>query len=145
MDRTEDFAVRTADTAGNSLQRASRAARQIRLHLTTRDRRHLARTFRLLLALVVLAPTPLLAAPGDITTVAGGVGPGPALSIGQAPSRLVISGPYVYVADPLNNVVRRVDTRTGSEIVVAGNGTSGFSGDGGPATSAQLSLEFPSV
>lgn len=52
----------------------------------------------------------------------------------------------VYIADAGNNVVRRVDARTGIITTVAGDfaadqangGLGGFSGDGGPATSAQL-------
>ncbi len=43
----------------------------------------------------------------------------------------------VYVADSANSVVRRIDTR-GTITTVAGNGSRGFSGDGGPATNAQL-------
>jgi len=84
----------------------------------------------------------MLAAPGDITTIAGGVGHGSALSVAQVPAGVVVSGTFVYVADSLNHVVRRLDTGTGSEIVVAGTGTWGFSGDSGPATSAQLN--YPS-
>jgi sugar lactone lactonase YvrE len=95
--------------------------------------------FALFLACLLDVPTPLLAAPGDITTVAGGLGEGPALSIGQEPAGVVVSGFFVYVADSGNNIVRRLDTRTGNEIVVAGNGTAGFSGDGGPATNAEFS------
>ncbi len=97
------------------------------------------RILRLSVALlVVTAPTPSPAAPGDITTVAGGgLGEGPALFIAQEPAGVVVSGHFVYVADSGNNVVRRLDTLTGIEIVVAGNGSHGFSGDGGPATSAQ--------
>lgn len=43
----------------------------------------------------------------------------------------------VYIADTLNSVVRKVDA-SGNIITVAGNGTQGFSGDGGPAISARL-------
>ncbi len=98
--------------------------------------------FALFLACLLDVPTPSLAAPGDITTVAGGAGQGPALAIGQVPSGVVASEPFVYVADSYNHVVRRYDTGGGRQIVVAGNGTWGFSGDGGPATNAQLT--YPS-
>jgi sugar lactone lactonase YvrE len=43
----------------------------------------------------------------------------------------------LYIADSGNNRVRRVDT-SGIITTVAGAGTSGFSGDGGPATEAEL-------
>jgi sugar lactone lactonase YvrE len=52
----------------------------------------------------------------------------------------------LYIADSANNVIRRVDAKTGVITTVAGdytadkanNGLGGFSGDGGPATSARL-------
>ena len=44
----------------------------------------------------------------------------------------------LYIADARNNRVRKVSS-TGIITTVAGNGTDGLSGDGGPATSAQLS------
>jgi len=43
----------------------------------------------------------------------------------------------LYIADELNHRVRRV-TPTGTITTVAGNGVAGFSGDGGPGTSARL-------
>jgi sugar lactone lactonase YvrE len=44
----------------------------------------------------------------------------------------------LYIADTANHRIRRVDHRTQIIATVAGNGTAGFSGDGGPATSAQF-------
>jgi len=46
----------------------------------------------------------------------------------------------LYIADQSNNRVRKIDTK-GNISTVAGNGTPGFAGDGGPAISA--SLTFP--
>jgi sugar lactone lactonase YvrE len=43
----------------------------------------------------------------------------------------------LYIADSANNRIRKV-TAAGMISTVAGNGTQGFSGDGGPATAAQL-------
>ncbi|MEE8062232.1 MAG: HYR domain-containing protein, partial [Gemmatimonadales bacterium] len=47
----------------------------------------------------------------------------------------------LFIADVINNRIRKVDT-SGIITTVAGNGTVGFSGDGGPATTAALA--FPS-
>ncbi len=44
----------------------------------------------------------------------------------------------LYFVDLDNDLVRRVDAVTSIITTVAGNGTTGFSGDGGPATSAAL-------
>ena len=45
---------------------------------------------------------------------------------------------YYLIADAENNVVRSVDTTTGTITTFAGNGTPGYSGDGVPATDTQL-------
>ena len=45
---------------------------------------------------------------------------------------------HMFFVEMRGEVVRRVDARTGIITTVAGNGTAGFSGDGGPATQAQL-------
>ncbi len=88
-------------------------------------------------------------ATGIITTVAGGgqVGSsgdgGPAVdaSLGS-PDGVALSpgGHTLYIADTLGNQVRAVDLATGIITTVAGNGSHGYSGDGGPATSASLSF-----
>jgi hypothetical protein len=81
-----------------------------------------------------------------ITTAAGTIFtfPGQPLPAINAPLG-VVSGVAtdangnVYVADPSNSLVLRI-APDGTLAVVAGNGTQGFSGDGGPATSASFSL-----
>lgn len=45
----------------------------------------------------------------------------------------------IYIADYYNHRIRKVDT-SGIITTIAGNGTMGFSGDGGPAISAQLHM-----
>lgn len=45
----------------------------------------------------------------------------------------------LYIADRENHRIRKVDSK-GIITTVAGNGTAGFSGDGGPATKASLNL-----
>ena len=46
----------------------------------------------------------------------------------------------IYVADSGHNRIRKIDVVTGRISTVAGNGTAGFSGDGGPAEDAELDL-----
>src|SRR5262249_1015295 len=81
---------------------------------------------------------------GIITTVAGNGVKGYSGDGGQAtnaqlgsPTALKIdSGGNLYIAD--GHAVRIV-SQAGIITTIAGNGTPGYSGDGGPATSAQLS------
>ena len=81
-----------------------------------------------------------------ITTVAGngqrgykGDG-GPAIEASlAAPHELVFdSKGDLYFAERDNHVIRKVAMKTGIISTVAGTGVEGFSGDGGPATKAQL-------
>lgn len=84
--------------------------------------------------------------PGTITTVAGNGDRG-YYGDGGLATAAALNGPYgvavdasgnLYIADSRNNVIRKV-TPDGVITTVAGNGSFGFSGDGGPATSATLS------
>ncbi|MBI3464625.1 MAG: hypothetical protein HY000_16460 [Planctomycetes bacterium] len=81
-----------------------------------------------------------------ITTVAGSGKAGYSGDGGPATSA-TMDEPYgvavdnagdLYIVDRLNSCIRRVDDRSGVITTVAGNGKSGYGGDGGPATEAQL-------
>jgi hypothetical protein len=78
----------------------------------------------------------------SISTVAGG-GPNnlPALqsSIGTAGSVVLDGAGNTYISDSYSSQIFKVSA-AGTLTVVAGNGTTGYSGDGGPATSAALAL-----
>jgi sugar lactone lactonase YvrE len=52
----------------------------------------------------------------------------------------VDAGGNIFLSDSSNNRVRRVDAVSGLISTVAGNGIPGFSGDGGPATQASISV-----
>ena len=76
-----------------------------------------------------------------ISTFAGGALPagipGTSASLGSAPQYIAADhAGNVFFAD--QNSVLRLDATSGILTLVAGNGTPGFSGDNGPATSAQL-------
>jgi hypothetical protein len=86
-------------------------------------------------------------ASGTITTVAGtgtagysGDG-GPATNAQfDRPYSLDMDGSgNLFIADILNHRIRKVDA-SGTITTVAGTGTAGYSGDGGPATDAQLNV-----
>ncbi|MCA1683930.1 MAG: serine/threonine protein kinase, partial [Actinobacteria bacterium] len=97
----------------------------------------------------VAGPAWAASATDPITTVAGNGAAffgGDGLSAPQAslrtPVAVAVDGSgNLYIADARNNRVRKVDA-SGIISTVAGTGTAGFSGDGGPATRAQLS--YPS-
>ena len=73
------------------------------------------------------------AATGAITTVAEGF---------DRPSGVAVDGGgNLYIADGTwdgKDRIRKVDAVTGAIATIAGNGSQGFSGDGGPATDAQF-------
>lgn len=65
---------------------------------------------------------------------------GPALQAGFSQIRDVVvdANGNLYISDNGNRRIRKVDATTGNVTTIAGNGTEGNSGDGGPATSAQI-------
>jgi len=85
---------------------------------------------------------------GIITTVVGnGTGGysgdgGPATSAGLSPYGIAIDhNNNLFIADIFNSVVRKVNS-AGIISTMAGTGTVGYSGDGGPATAAQLNYVY---
>ncbi|MBI2214825.1 MAG: hypothetical protein HYU52_14355 [Acidobacteria bacterium] len=83
---------------------------------------------------------------GIITTIAGvgtagfagDGGPATAARLSNPWGVAVDSAGNVFFADRGNSRVRRIDVVNGRISTVAGNGTAGYSGDGGPATLASL-------
>lgn len=98
-------------------------------------------------SLVMLLGSGAAGQTGVLTTVAGngtagysGDGGAATSASLKAPSDVVVTASgNLYIADTGNSCVRRVSP-TGVIETVAGNGTRGFSGDGGPATAAALNL-----
>jgi trimeric autotransporter adhesin len=86
-----------------------------------------------------------VSASGTITTVAGNNAEGYSGDNGAATNATLYSPAGVavdsagnlYIADTNNNRIRKVDT-SGTITTIAGNGTAGYTGDNGPATSATL-------
>lgn len=85
---------------------------------------------------------------GTISTFAG-TGTAGSSGDGSAAASAQLNGPQglavdsagdLYIADTQNNRVRKVSG--GAISTVAGSGTAGFAGDGGPAASAQLNAPF---
>jgi len=82
---------------------------------------------------------------GAISTIAGNGNPaytgdgGPALSASIFGGKLAVdSAGNVYLSDQQNQVIRKIST-SGIITTYAGNGSPGYSGDGGQATKAMLS------
>jgi uncharacterized repeat protein (TIGR01451 family) len=83
---------------------------------------------------------------GNITTVAGNGKCCSSTGDGGAATNAQIGTPYglavdasgnLFISDTENSVVRKVDG-SGNITTVAGNGTYGYAGDGGPATKAEM-------
>lgn len=98
-------------------------------------------SFAVFIALIVLAPAIQAQALPQQHTGGPGDG-GPALEATlEWPSGVAIdSSGNVFIAERRGNRIRKVDARTGIITTIAGTGTRGFSGDGGPASEATLSI-----
>ena len=88
--------------------------------------------------------------PGIITTVVG-TGERGFTGDGGPAAEALMSEPFMcafdaagnmYVAEAMNHCIRRVDAATGVITTVAGTGTEGYSGDGGPATAATFNQPY---
>jgi len=88
---------------------------------------------------------------GGFTTLAGTGDPGFSGDGGLAifaqlnsPSSVAIDASgNIYILDAGNSRIRKVASDTQVIQTIAGNGTAGFAGDGGPATDAQINVRFP--
>jgi streptogramin lyase len=83
------------------------------------------------------------AAADEVITIAGTGQPGFSATQINNPYGLTL-GPdgALYFCEIGNHVVRRLDLKTREMTVVAGTGKKGYSGDGGPATEAQLNEPY---
>ena len=69
---------------------------------------------------------------------AGDGGPARAATVFEPAGLAFDAHDNLYIADTGNSTVRRIDAGTGVITTVAGTGSAGYSGDGGPGTQAQL-------
>ena len=85
-----------------------------------------------------------------MTTVAGTGEAGYAGDGGPA-TQALLNNPFDLAFDPSGNLcfsdtynhcIRRIDARTGAISTIGGTGQSGFAGDGGPATQAQMNQPY---
>ncbi len=101
-----------------------------------------------LLLLLALLTSPLAAQ--TIDTIAGTGKPenngdrglGRSINIGDPFGVEIGPDGALYICEVRNHRVWRLDLKSGEVKVVAGNGTKGYSGDGGPATQAQLNEPY---
>jgi trimeric autotransporter adhesin len=86
-------------------------------------------------------------APFNVTVCQAGFsgdgGPATSANLNYAEGVALDGGGNLYIADTINHRVRRVSAATGIIETIAGSGTIGYSGDGGPAVAAEMS--FPAA
>src|SRR5262245_30905268 len=96
---------------------------------------------KLALLLSALLLTPAAATGPSVTTLVGTGAPGFTETQVNNPYGMTI-GPdgAMYFCDLDNQRIRRLDLKTRRMTTIAGNGTRGYGGDGGPATEASLNM-----
>ena len=82
-----------------------------------------------------------VAAGSGMNRYRGDGGPARAAEMNQPASLAIDAAGNVFIADTQNHAIRRLDAKTRILTTVAGDGTPGFAGDGGPAAKARL--HFP--
>ncbi len=94
--------------------------------------------------IAISAPTGVIesAAGNGTRGYAGDGGPAPAAQLDNPFDVAFDRQGNLYFSDTNNHVVRRVDAKTRIITTVVGNGTKGYSGDGGPATSASMNEPY---
>ncbi len=93
------------------------------------------------------------ASDGKISTIAGvgtvgssgNDGPATAAQLNQPLDVATDKDGNVIICDSVNNQIRKVTIADGKITLVAGTGSIGFSGDGGPATAARLNMPVGAV
>ena len=93
----------------------------------------------LLCLMFVVSPAQIITtvAGNGVTGYSGDGGPATAAELDWPAAVVIDTAGNLYITDELNHVIRKVNA-AGIITTIAGNGTAGFSGDGGPATAAQL-------
>ncbi len=74
---------------------------------------------------------------------AGDNGPAVAAALSQPSGVAVDTAGNIYIADTLNNRIRKVSGQTGTISTIAGNDVSGYSGDGDPLPATSATLAYP--
>ena len=105
--------------------------------------------FALIFGMLLFASTVVQLRAQTITTIAGG-GTGDNVSaldasFVQLRGIAIDSAGNIYVADRGDNRIKKITAATGIVTVVAGNGAAGFSGDGGLATQASITVSALAV
>ena len=105
---------------------------------------------RLLTLALFLGLTVLLSPAAEIVTIAGtgtaghsgDAGPGVAAKVANVYGLEIGPDGALYFCEIDNHIIRRLDLSKGTISTVAGNGTKGYSGDGGPALQASLNEPY---